>query len=60
MNKNGKIIYQLFLHSVVSIMAAAIAAMMGIVVDGIVVGRFLGPDCMAGLQHRDAACRLCK
>jgi Na+-driven multidrug efflux pump len=47
MNKNGKIINTLFRRSVVSIIAAAVAAMLGIVIDGIIIGRFLGPDSMA-------------
>ena len=47
MKKNGTILRKLFLSSVVSVIAAAIAAMMGIVVDGVVIGRYLGPDCMA-------------
>jgi len=32
---------------VLSIIAAAMAAMLGIVIDGIIVGRFMGPDSMA-------------
>ena len=47
MKNNGQIITRLFRKSVVSIIAAAIATMVGIVVDGIVIGRFLGPDSMA-------------
>ena len=47
MKNNGKIINKLFRNSVISIIAAAIAAMLGIVIDGIVIGRFLGPDSMA-------------
>ena len=47
MKNNGKIIGKLFRSSVISIIAAAIAAMVGIVVDGIVIGRFLGEDSMA-------------
>ncbi len=47
MKNNGKIISKLFRNSVISIIAAAIATMLGIVIDGIVIGRFLGPDSMA-------------
>lgn len=47
MKNNGKIISKLFRNSVLSIIAAAIATMLGIVIDGIVIGRFLGPDSMA-------------
>ncbi len=47
MKKSSKIINRLFYGSVVSIIAAAVAAMLGIVIDGIVIGRFLGPDSMA-------------
>lgn len=47
MKNNGKIISKLFRNSVLSIIAAAIATMIGIVIDGIVIGRFLGPDSMA-------------
>ncbi len=47
MNHNSKIISKLFRSSVLSIIAAAIAAMLGIVIDGIIIGRFLGTDSMA-------------
>ncbi len=47
LQKDGKIINKLFLNSVISIIAAAIATMLGIVVDGIVIGRIMGPDSMA-------------
>ena len=47
MKNNGKIINKLFRNSVISIIAAAVATMLGIVIDGIVIGRFLGPDSMA-------------
>ena len=47
MKNNGKIIYKLFRNSVISIIAAAIATMLGIIIDGIVIGRFLGADSMA-------------
>ncbi len=47
MKNNGKIINKLFRNSVISIILAAIATMLGIVIDGIVIGRFLGSDSMA-------------
>ena len=47
MKNNGQIISRLFRKSVISIILAAIATMVGIVIDGIVIGRFLGPDSMA-------------
>lgn len=47
MKNDGQIISRLFRKSVISIIAAAIATMVGIVIDGIVIGRFLGPDSMA-------------
>ena len=47
MKNNGKIISRLFRKSVISIIAAAVATMVGIVIDGIVIGRFLGADSMA-------------
>ncbi len=47
MKSNGQIISRLFRKSVISIIAAAIATMVGIVIDGIVIGRFLGSDSMA-------------
>ena len=47
MKNNGKIISRLFRNSVISIIAAAIATMLGIVIDGIIIGRFLGSDSMA-------------
>lgn len=47
MKNNGRIISKLFRNSVISIIAAAIATMVGIVIDGIVIGRFLGEDSMA-------------
>lgn len=47
MKNNGKIISKLFRNSVISIIAAAIATMIGIVIDGIVIGKFLGEDSMA-------------
>ena len=47
LNKNDRIINKLFRNSVISVIAAAVAAMLGIVIDGIVIGKFLGPDSMA-------------
>lgn len=47
MKSNGKLINKLFRTSVISIILAAIATMLGIVIDGIIIGRFLGPDSMA-------------
>ena len=47
MNRHSSIIGKLFRNSVISIIAAAIAAMLGIVIDGVIIGRFLGPDAMA-------------
>lgn len=47
MKSNGQIISKLFRNSVISIIAAAIATMIGVVVDGIIIGRFLGEDSMA-------------
>ncbi len=47
MKNNGQIISRLFRKSVISIIAAAVATMVGIVIDGIVIGRFLGSDSMA-------------
>ncbi|SCW48129.1 Na+-driven multidrug efflux pump [Ruminococcaceae bacterium YRB3002] len=37
----------MFRNSVISIIAAVIAVMLGVVIDGIVIGRFLGPESMA-------------
>lgn len=42
MKNNGHIISKLFRNSVISIILAAIATMVGIVIDGIVIGRFWG------------------
>ena len=47
MKDNGRIIRRLYLGSAVSIIAAAVAAMLGIIIDGVVIGRFMGTDCMA-------------
>lgn len=47
MRNSGNIISKLFRSSVISIIAAAVAAMLGIVIDGVVIGRFLGTDSMA-------------
>ena len=40
-------IAKLFRSSVVSMIAAAMAAMLGMLIDGVIIGRFLGNDCMA-------------
>ncbi len=51
--KNGKIqkdqsvIAKLFRSTVVSMIAAAMAAMLGMLIDGIIIGSLLGNDCMA-------------
>ena len=47
MSNNGRIITKLFRGTVVSIIMATIAAMIGIVVDGVITSRFLGEDSMA-------------
>lgn len=47
MGNNGKIINKLFRGTVFSIIAATVAAMIGIVIDGIIISRFLGDDGMA-------------
>ena len=40
MKNNGKLISKLFRNSVISIIAAAIATMLCIIIDGVVIGRF--------------------
>ena len=52
MKNNGQIISKLFRKSVVSIILAAIATMLGIVIDGIVIGRFLGKIGRASCRER--------
>ena len=47
MKKNSLLINRLFRNSVISIIIAAIAALLGMVIDGIIIGRFLGPESMA-------------
>ncbi|MBR1534759.1 MAG: ATP-binding protein [Ruminococcus sp.] len=47
MNNSGKIISKLFRGTVASIIAATVAAMIGIVIDGVITSRFLGEDGMA-------------
>jgi len=47
LTKNISIIRHTFRNSVVGIILAAIAVLLGVVIDGIIIGRFLGPDCMA-------------
>lgn len=43
----GQIIRRLYRSSVVSIVIAAVAAMFGMLIDGVIIGKFLGTDCMA-------------
>lgn len=45
--KQPNLITKLFKTSVTSIIVAVIATMVGVVIDGIVISRFLGPDAMA-------------
>lgn len=45
--KHRPVIAKLFRNSVVSMIAAAMAAMLGMLIDGVIIGRFLGNDCMA-------------
>ncbi len=47
MSNNGKIISKLFHSTVASIILATAAAMIGIVIDGVITSRFLGEDGMA-------------
>lgn len=47
MSNNGRIISKLFRGTVVSIILATIAAMVGIVIDGVITSRFLGENGMA-------------
>ena len=47
MSNNGKIISKLFHGTVASIILATVAAMIGIVIDGVITSRFLGEDGMA-------------
>lgn len=44
---DGEIIKKLFRSSVTSIIIAAVAAMFGMLIDGIIIGKFLGTDSMA-------------
>ena len=44
---DGMIIRKLYRYSVVSIIISAVAAMFGILIDGVVIGKFLGTDSMA-------------
>ena len=44
---DGTIIRKLYRSSVTSIIIAAVAAMFGMLIDGIVIGKFLGTDSMA-------------
>ena len=45
--QDGKVIRILYRNSVISIIIAAVAAMFGILIDGIVISKFLGTDSMA-------------
>lgn len=45
--KQRSVIAKLFRSSVVSMIAAAMAAMLGMLIDGIIIGSLLGTDCMA-------------
>ena len=45
--KHTSVIAKLFRNSVVSMIAAAMAAMLGMLIDGVIIGRFLGNDSMA-------------
>ena len=47
MNPKSSIIPKLYRSSVISIIVAVIATMIGVVIDGIVISRFLGSDAMA-------------
>jgi Na+-driven multidrug efflux pump/anti-sigma regulatory factor (Ser/Thr protein kinase) len=47
MKKNAGIINKLYKSSVIGFIVAAVAALLGVLIDGIVIGRFLGPDSMA-------------
>ena len=47
MSSSNSIIRHTFRNSVVGIIMAAVAVLLGVVIDGIIIGRYLGPDCMA-------------
>jgi len=47
MGRSKSIIGEVFRKSVISIIAAVMAVMLGVVIDGIIIGRFLGPESMA-------------
>lgn len=47
MNKNGKIINQLFLSSLITTIASTLAVMVGVIIDGVLIGKYLGPEGMA-------------
>ena len=47
MKKSDSLIDRVFKNSLISLTAAVVVTMLGIVIDGIVIGRFLGPECMA-------------
>lgn len=45
--KSDFLIDKVFRSSLVSMTAAVVVTMLGVVIDGVVIGRFLGPECMA-------------
>lgn len=47
MSGSNSIIRHTFRNSVAGIILAAVAVLLGVVIDGIIIGRYLGPDCMA-------------
>ncbi|MBR3532649.1 MAG: hypothetical protein IKN80_02000 [Clostridiales bacterium] len=47
MSRSDSIIRHTFRNSVAGIILAAVAVLLGVVIDGIIIGRYLGPDCMA-------------
>lgn len=47
MHSNGQIIRRLFRSSLISVIAASVAAMLGLLIDGVIIGRFLGEESMA-------------
>ena len=47
MNKEGGIIRSLYKSTVVSIVISAVAAMFGMLIDGVIICKFLGTDSMS-------------
>ena len=47
MTREGQIIRKLYRSSVVSIVIAAVAAMFGMLIDGVIIGKFLGTESVA-------------